>query len=104
MTVNLESLPESPSTISTADTTFGKSGDTLIFAGLSGNPVTAVYDAGPRTLTLTGIATKQQYEDALKAVTFTATQGGWTTRTILIVATDTDGVSSAPGSLTLSVW
>ncbi|KRD07902.1 hypothetical protein ASE48_10850 [Mycobacterium sp. Root265] len=85
-------------------TTFGKSGDTLIFAGLSGNPVTAVYDAGTRTLTLTGIATKQQYEDALKAVTFTATQGGWTTRTILIVATDTDGVSSAPGSLTLSVW
>ncbi len=85
-------------------TTFGKSGDTLTFAGLSGNPITATYDAGTRTLTLSGIATKQQYEDALKAVTFTATQGGWTTRTILIVATDTDGVNSSAGALTLSVW
>ena len=85
-------------------TTFGKAGDTLTFAGLSGNPVTATYDAGTRTLTLSGVATKQQYEDALKAVTFTATQGGWTTRTILIVATDTDGVNSSAGALTLSVW
>ncbi len=85
-------------------TTFGKAGDTLTFAGLSGNPITATYDAGTRTLTLSGIATKQQYEDALKAVTFTATQGGWTTRTILIVATDTDGVNSSAGALTLSVW
>ncbi|MGW0160160.1 hypothetical protein ACWDUN_12660 [Mycobacterium sp. NPDC003323] len=85
-------------------TTFGKDGDTLAFGGLPDNPVTAAYDGATRTLTLSGIATKQQYEDALRAVTFTATQGGWTTRTILIVATDTDGVNSAPGSLTLSVW
>ncbi|QVI28234.1 hypothetical protein MN2019_02250 [Mycolicibacterium neoaurum] len=85
-------------------TTFGKDGDTLTYAGLPDNPVTATYDAASRTLTLSGIATKQQYEDALKAVTFTATQGAWTTRTILIVATDTDGVNSAAGSLTLSVW
>lgn len=85
-------------------TTFGKAGDTLTFGGLSGNPITATYDAGTRTLTLTGIATKQQYEDALKSVTFTATQGGWTTRTILIVATDTDGVNSSAGALTVSVW
>jgi len=85
-------------------TAFGKDGDTLVFAGLPNNPVTASYDAGTRTLTLSGIATKQQYEDALKAVTFSATQGAWTTRTILIVATDTDGVTSAAGSLTLSVW
>lgn len=85
-------------------TAFGKAGDTLTFTGLPDNPVTATYDAGTRTLTLSGIATKQQYEDALKAVTFTATQGGWTTRTILIVATDTDGVNSSAGSLTLSVW
>ncbi|MGU3501695.1 hypothetical protein [Mycobacterium sp. C31M] len=85
-------------------TTFGKDGDTLSFGGLSGNPVTASYDASTRTLTLSGIATKQQYEEALEAVTFTATQGAWTTRTILIVATDTDGVNSAAGSLTLSVW
>lgn len=85
-------------------TTFGKAGDTLTFGGLPDNPITATYDAGARTLTLSGIATKQQYEDALKAVTFTATQGGWTTRTIAIVATDTDGVNSSPGLLTLSVW
>jgi hypothetical protein len=85
-------------------TTFGKAGDTLTFGGLPDNPITATYDAGTRTLTLSGIATKQQYEDALKAVTFTATQGGWTTRTIAIVATDTDGVHSSPGLLTLSVW
>ncbi|MCF6390234.1 hypothetical protein L2K20_24945 [Mycobacterium sp. MBM] len=85
-------------------TTFGKSGDTLAFGGLPDNPITATYDAGTRTLTLSGIATKQQYEDALKAVTFTATQGGWTTRTLLIVATDTDGVNSSAGALTVSVW
>ncbi|WP_395309155.1 hypothetical protein V4U86_28335 [Mycobacterium sp. AMU20-3851] len=85
-------------------TTFGKSGDTLTFAGLTDNPITATYDAETRTLTLSGIATKQQYEEALKAVTFTATQGGWTTRTITIVATDTDGVNSSTASLTLSVW
>lgn len=90
--------------VTMAVTTFGKAGDTLIFTGLPSNPITATYDAGSRTLTLSGIATKQQYEDALKAVTFTATQGGWTTRTILIVATDTDGVNSSPGALTLSVW
>lgn len=85
-------------------TAFGKAGDTLTFGGLPDNPITATYDAGTRTLTLSGIATKQQYEDALKAVTFTATQGGWTTRTIAMVATDTDGVNSSPGLLTLSVW
>ncbi|MGK2867946.1 MAG: hypothetical protein ACSLFA_15120 [Mycobacterium sp.] len=85
-------------------TTFGKDGDTLSFNGLPDNPITATYDAVTRTLTLSGIATKAQYEDALKAVTFTATQGGWTTRTILIVATDTDGVNSSAGSLTVSVW
>ena len=85
-------------------TTFGRGGDALAFTGLAGNPITAIYDAGTRTLTLSGVATKQQYEDALKAVTFTATQGGWTTRTILIVATDTDGVDSSAGALTVSVW
>lgn len=85
-------------------TAFGKSGDTLAFNGLPDNPVTATYDAETRTLTLSGIATKQQYEDAVQAVTFTATQGAWTTRTIAIVATDTDGVQSAAGLLTLSVW
>lgn len=85
-------------------TTFGKSGDILVFDGLPDNPVTATYDAVTRTLTLSGLATKQQYEEALKAVTFTATQGAWTTRTIAIVATDTDGVQSAAGLLTLSVW
>lgn len=85
-------------------TNFGKAGDTLTFAGLPDNPITATYDADSRTLTLSGIATKQQYEDALKAVTFTATQGGWTTRTITIVATDTDGVNSSTASLTLLVW
>ncbi len=85
-------------------TTFGKDGDTLSFTGMPGTPITATYDAGTRTLTLSGVATKQQYEDALKAVTFTATQGGWTTRTITIVATDTEGVNSSTAGLTLSVW
>ncbi|WP_460359385.1 hypothetical protein [Mycobacterium sp. ZZG] len=85
-------------------TLFGRSGDVLQFSGLDGVPITGTYDAGNRTLTLTGTATKAQYEAALKAVTFTATIGGWTTRTLVVRVTDDAGVQSAAGLLTLSVW
>ncbi|WNG86745.1 hypothetical protein C6A87_023525 [Mycobacterium sp. ITM-2016-00317] len=85
-------------------TLFGRSGDVLQFSGLAGVPITATYDAGSRKLTLSGTATKSQYEAALKAITFTATSGGWTTRTLAIRVTDDAGVQSAAGLLTLSVW
>jgi hypothetical protein len=85
-------------------TLFGKSGDVLQFSGLAGVPISANYNAGSRTLTLTGTATKAQYEAALEAITFTATSGAWTTRTLAIRVTDEAGVQSAAGLLTLSVW
>ncbi|EJZ04911.1 hypothetical protein [Mycolicibacterium vaccae] len=85
-------------------TLFGRSGDVLQFSGLAGVPITASYDAGTRTLTLSGTATKAQYEAALKAITFTATGGSWTTRTLAVRVTDDAGVRSSAGLLTLSVW
>ncbi|QZT62105.1 hypothetical protein JN085_24875, partial [Mycolicibacterium austroafricanum] len=85
-------------------TLFGRSGDVLQFNGLAGVPISGSYDAGSRTLTLTGTATKAQYEAALKAITFTATGGAWTTRTLAIRVTDDAGVRSSAGLLTLSVW
>ncbi|WP_370500011.1 hypothetical protein NWT09_25810 [Mycolicibacterium sp. jd] len=85
-------------------TMFGRSGDVLQFNGLAGVPISGSYDAGSRTLTLTGTATKAQYEAALKAITFTATGGAWTTRTLAIRVTDDAGVRSSAGLLTLSVW
>jgi uncharacterized lipoprotein NlpE involved in copper resistance len=87
-----------------AVTTFGRDGDMLRFNGLPGVPITATYNASTRTMYMTGRATKSQYEQALEAITFTATQGAWTTRSILINVTDEWGTRSADGWLTLSVW
>ncbi|QZT62103.1 hypothetical protein, partial [Mycolicibacterium austroafricanum] len=84
-------------------TSFVQSNDTLGYVQPSGNPVTASWDSGSKTLTLSGTATVEQYEQALRAVTFWANQGGWTTRTIAVTVTDNGG-KSASGSMTVSVW
>src|SRR5690606_33868830 len=51
-------------------------GDVLSYVAPSGNPITASWDAATRTLTLSGVATLDQYEEAIKAVTFSTTEGG----------------------------
>jgi lipopolysaccharide export system protein LptA len=75
--------------------TFGQSGDTLGYVQPSGNPISASWNAGTRTLTLTGNATKAQYEEALKAVTFSATGGVAIIRGLSISVTDDAGVGSS---------
>ncbi|MFW0152632.1 hypothetical protein ACNUDN_22850 [Mycobacterium sp. smrl_JER01] len=84
-------------------TSFVQSNDTLGYVQPAGNPVTASWDPGSKTLTLSGTATVAQYEQALRAVTFWANQGAWTTRTIAVTITDNGGKSTS-GSLTVSVW
>ncbi|MGN7782864.1 hypothetical protein ACTJJE_25595, partial [Mycolicibacterium sp. 22603] len=84
--------------------TLGQSGDVLGYVAPSGNPVTATWDANARTLTLVGEGTLAQYEEALKAVTFSATQGAALVRGLTISATDSDGVENiAPGFVTVNV-
>jgi YD repeat-containing protein len=84
--------------------TFGQSGDVLGYTAPQGNPITATWDAASKTLTLTGAGTIAQYEEALKAVTFTATQGAALVRGLLINVTDDTGVQSmAPGIATVNV-
>ncbi|MGE2837319.1 hypothetical protein ACQI46_25610, partial [Mycobacterium sp. SMC-4] len=56
--------------------TGAKTGDVLGFTAIEGNPITASWDANTMTLTLSGVATIAQYEAALKAVTFSTTEGG----------------------------
>ncbi|WNG86744.1 hypothetical protein C6A87_023520 [Mycobacterium sp. ITM-2016-00317] len=82
----------------------GQSGDVLGFVAISGNPITATWNATSRTLTLSGIATKAQYEQALEAVTFSATGGAALVRGISVTVTDDTDVDSAlPGVATANV-
>ncbi|WBP94634.1 Ig-like domain-containing protein, partial [Mycolicibacterium neoaurum] len=54
--------------------------------------------------TLVGEGTLAQYEEALKAVTFSATQGAALVRGLTISVTDSDGVENiAPGFVTVNV-
>ncbi|WP_205765217.1 hypothetical protein, partial [Mycolicibacterium austroafricanum] len=67
-----ENLSEATIVIATAY----QDGDVLSYVAPNGNPITASWDAATRTLTLSGVATLDQYEEAIKAVTFSATEGG----------------------------
>ncbi|WP_263997417.1 hypothetical protein, partial [Mycolicibacterium vanbaalenii] len=59
--------------------------------------------AATRTLTLSGVATLDQYEEAIKAVTFSATEGGLS-RGISFSVTDEAGVQSlVPGAAIVNV-
>ena len=53
----------------------GQGGDVLGYAAPQGNPVTGQLGLRSLTLTLSGTGTIAQYEAALKAVTFSASQG-----------------------------
>jgi hypothetical protein len=84
--------------------TLGQSGDVLGYTAPQGNPITATWDAATKTLTLSGTATKAQYEEALKAVTFSATMGAGLVRGFQISVTDSTGLSSGfSGAATATV-
>jgi hypothetical protein len=74
----------------------------LGYTAPQGNPITATWDAASKTLTLTGAGTIAQYEEALKAVTFTATQGAALVRGLLINSPMTPVQSMAPGIATVN--
>ena len=85
-------------------TLLAQSGDTLGYVAPNGSPITASWDAGSKTLTLQGVATKAQYEEALKAVTFSATGGALLVRTVSVNVVDDTGVESVlPGTVLANV-
>lgn len=71
-------------------------GDKLGFAAVVGNPVT-ITQTNDWTITLSGTGTVAQYQQALQAITFSATKVGLP-RTVTIDVTEGDGdTSPAPG-------
>ncbi|MDZ4236341.1 MAG: hypothetical protein U1C73_21890, partial [Dietzia sp.] len=81
-------------------TLLAQSGDTLGYTALSGVPITASWDDDSKTLTLSGTATKAQYEQALEAVTFSATGGVLIVRTLSItVIDDTNKAALLPATI-----
>lgn len=87
-------------------------GDTLAFAPIVGNPITAAYDTATGELKLTGNATIAQYKQALQALTFKATRYGGglldlvgVTRTLSVYVTDdTFATSLLPGVVAVTVF
>ncbi|MBX7448074.1 hypothetical protein GR927_08725 [Mycolicibacterium sp. 3033] len=77
----------------TVSLTNGRSGDQLTYTAPPGNPVTAQWNATTKILTLSGSATLAQYEAALKAITFSTTQGG-VPRIASITVKDDGGLQS----------
>ncbi len=71
-----------------------QSGDALNFNNQNG--ITGSYSAG--VLNLTGSATPAQYTAALQSVTFSTTSTYTTTRTVDIVALDTNDTGNVPGN------
>ncbi|MEZ0342035.1 hypothetical protein ACAG25_18880 [Mycobacterium sp. pV006] len=86
-------------------------GDTLAFATIAGNPVTATFNSATRELTLSGTATLAQYKQALQNVTFKANSyGGGTfsishTRTLTIQVKDDSNLEAAlPGTVLVTIY
>lgn len=80
-----------------------RSGDTLGYTAINGNPVTASYNSSTGVLTLSGTATIAQYKQALEAVTFKATQlGVLPTRTITVNVLDDSNLSALIAGLVLT--
>lgn len=69
-----------------------KTGDTLDYVAPQGITITGSWD-GTDTLTLSGVASKADYEAALKAITFSATDLGLASRIVTVSLTDTDDVT-----------
>ncbi|BBX68352.1 hypothetical protein MPSYJ_18130 [Mycolicibacterium psychrotolerans] len=81
-----------------------KSGDTLAYTPIAGNPITAVYTPSTGELKLSGTATIAQYKQALEAVTFKATQVGGLlpTRTITVNVTDDSNLNALLSGIVLT--
>lgn len=78
-------------------------GDVLA-ATVTGTSITASFNAGTRTLTLSGVDSIANYNTVLNSVTFASTSdaptaGGATTRTITWQATDNNAHSAGNGKL-----
>jgi hypothetical protein len=73
--------------------------DTLAYTG--SGPITGSWDVATGTLTLTGVGTVAQYQEALREVTFAST-GLVGVRTVSIVVS-ADGVESLPGVVAVTV-
>lgn len=87
-TVTIDDVDSDSLTGATVKITLGRqSGDTLSFTALEGIPISGTWN-GTDTLTLTGTASKADYEAALESVTFTATTLGLLGRTVSIDVTD----------------
>ncbi|MCV7062801.1 hypothetical protein H7I76_25335 [Mycolicibacterium vaccae] len=80
-----------------------RSGDVLSYNTVDGGAITASWDAATRTLTLSGVASIAEYEAAIKAVTFTATEGGVSRAISVSVVDDTDKESLVPGAAVVTV-
>jgi hypothetical protein len=94
-------------TMSGATVTIGlgrNANDVLGYTQPSGSPITGVFDAATGVLTLTGSGTVAEYEQALRAVTFSsgavAPQG---IRMVSIVVTDAEAAPSLPGLISVTV-
>ena len=73
-----------------------QSGDSLHFT--SQNGISGSYNSGTGILTLTGSATPVQYTAALQSVTFSTTSLDTTTRTIDVVALDSNDTGNVPSN------
>ncbi|MDI1258673.1 Ig-like domain-containing protein [Aquabacterium sp.] len=71
----------------------------------TGTSITAAYNSGTGVLTLSGTDTVANYQTVLRSITYNNTSDNPTTtsRTINVVATDTNGVSTNSATTTLSV-
>ena len=79
-------------------------GDTLGYSAPQNNPITGSYNAATGVLTLTGTGTVAQYQEALRAVTFSTTAGALVgVRTVSFVVTDVEGLSSISVPLAVTV-
>ena len=75
-------------------TTLSQDGDVLSYTAPQGNPITGVWNATTKTLTLTGTATLAQYEQVIEAVTWTSNQGWGIVRSFQVRVIDDSGLTS----------
>ncbi|MCW2557535.1 MAG: hypothetical protein JWP55_1499, partial [Mycobacterium sp.] len=79
-------------------------GDTLSYKAPLNNPITGLYDAATGVLALSGTGTVAQYQEALRAVSFSTTAGALIgVRTVSFVVTDDGDLSSISVPLTVTV-
>jgi hypothetical protein len=92
-------------TQATVSITVGKaSGDALAFTQPVGSSITGSYNSTTGVLTLTGLGTVAQYQDALRSVTFASGPNFLlSVRTLSVVVTDQQGLSSVSLPLLVTV-